>query len=194
VYLEQHYGFESPSPPPEVIFDAGSHIGLAALEFRARWPNSTVYAFEPDPTAFRTLIENARHDSRIVPINLAVAGANGTREFFTSAQTWISGFARRNSKQIGIQVPVRTLDSLMDELGIDHVDLLKLDIEGAEREVLLGSHRLGRIRTVIGELHGDVVGFQPDDFFARCLPGREVQVVRSGTTCTFMATRPDAHP
>jgi FkbM family methyltransferase len=172
-----------------VIVDVGSHIGLAALDFRCRWPAATVYAMEPDPIAFATLAENARDDGQLRVFNVAVGGTDGEREFYSSAATFLSGFIRRDATQRTIKVPTRSLDSLIKELGIGRLDVLKLDVEGAEDEVLAAFRGLSSVPVVIGELHTDLAPSSPKWFFSKHFAGRRLTVKWGGATCTFLAVQ-----
>jgi hypothetical protein len=55
------------------------------------------------------------------------------------------------------EVVVRSVDSLLHELGIDRVDLLKIDVEGAEDEVLRSFEGLAHVSAVVGEIHPNLV-------------------------------------
>jgi hypothetical protein len=63
--------------------------------------------------------------------------------------------AREGSHQI--RVPAVTLDQFMEEQGIDTVDVLKFDVEGAELDVFRASTSLERISTLVGEVHEDLM-------------------------------------
>jgi hypothetical protein len=66
------------------------------------------------------------------------------------------------------QVEVRSLrlGTLLDEQGIERVDLLKVDVEGAELMALTSDDGLDRVRWVIGELHPSVLGMPPSEALA----------------------------
>ncbi len=71
-----------------------------------------------------------------------------------------------------VEVPVRTLPSLLQEIGWDRVDLIKMDIEGAEVEVLdsLGQDLLDRVAQITVEFHGDpLFGFGLGPQVEQCL-------------------------
>ena len=110
-----------------------------------------IYSVEPLPENFALLEANVANEPRIKPINGCITGVSqGTVQFTTDGPTW--GNRIGNS---GITVPAFTIGELCRKEGIDSVDLLKLDIEGAEREVLENADFLGRVRNIIIELHND---------------------------------------
>jgi FkbM family methyltransferase len=141
----------------EVVVDVGAHIGLYTL--RAARRGARVIAFEPNPGTAAVLDENLRlngfHDVTVRHIAL------GTIE--DEALLHIpSGYAGRSSipharpSDTVRSVPVARLDDVLLELGVTDVDWLKIDVEGAEADVLAGAARtLERTRTVILEVeHG----------------------------------------
>ena len=106
---------------------------------------------EPLPENFALLKANVANEPRIKPINGCITGVSqGTVQFTTDGPT--------RGKVLGIlELPFLhfTIGELCRKEGIDSVDLLKLDIEGAEREVLENADFLGRVRNIIIELHND---------------------------------------
>jgi hypothetical protein len=77
----------------------------------------------------------------------------------------------------------------MDELGIDRIDLLKLDVEGAEYDVLSRTTRLDAVRAIAGELHPGLIPCTTDVFFS-LLSDFEIEVDEfSGASWQFTAVR-----
>lgn len=173
LYIDEEYGARLVEDA-RVILDVGANIGLSVLDFRLRYPNARIHAFEPDPAAYGTLVQNTRRDPLITAWHVAVAGADGERDFFTSSESVVSGFERTRDFQTPVTVPTRSLDSVLDELGIEELDLLKIDVEGAEAEVLEAFRGLDRVRCIVGEVHLQVLDTTPEAFYARYLPGFDV--------------------
>lgn len=204
VFITEQYRLDAVGPP-DVIVDAGSNIGLATLYFRMAYPKASIVALEPDPIAFRRLQINTRRWPGIVLRNVALAADEGRRVFYRSAETWTSSLLASESwtstddvtpiDQVAIQVQARTLESLMAELDIDRIDVLKLDVEGAEWEILPVLGGPERIGAIVGELHWDVDSAPPDRDLGHLLDGYEV-VVRTVTRhrSDFCAIRPVARP
>lgn len=131
IFGQRLYDFESSRPDP-LIIDCGAHIGLASLFFVTRYPSARVMAFEADPEI-----------ARLHQANMASYGA--VRVTSNARAVWINdnGVNFRNSNDDSghvvatgegtIQVPsFRLRDLIIDE----SVEMLKLDIEGAEFAVL----------------------------------------------------------
>jgi FkbM family methyltransferase len=149
---------------------------------------------EPDPIAFNTLRLNPADDPNIEILPVAVGGSDGMRTFFSSPESVVSGFERTRDFQTALPVIARSLDSLMSDLALPRIDLLKIDVEGAEQEVLGACTRLALIGAVVGERHTGLLGVAADDFYRRYLPDFEVHSTQLGERCTFVARRYTAAP
>jgi FkbM family methyltransferase len=190
LYMDGEYPDDLGIASPEVIVDLGANIGLALLDFRARYPDARLIGIEPDPIAFHTLRLNTSDDPNIEILPVAAGGADGLRMFYSSSESVVSGFEQTRSFQKPIPVFTRSLDSLIDDLGLERIDLLKIDVEGAEEEVLGACTRLSDVRTVIGELHTHALTMPVEDFYSRYLGDFDIETtdVRP-ERCTFVARR-----
>jgi FkbM family methyltransferase len=190
LYVEDEYALPLPDRA-DVVVDAGANIGLSTLEFRARYPDARIIALEPDPHAFAKLARATAADPGIRALQVAVAATDEIRTFYTSRESVVSGFEPTRLFQTAIRVRARSLNSLLDELAIDRVDLLKLDVEGAEREALDGVDPVRRLRYIVGELHLTTLGQEPEAFYAESLKGFEATThARDSERCTFTAAQP----
>jgi FkbM family methyltransferase len=157
VFLDREYELDL-DWEPELILDVGSNIGAAIAFFRARYPAARIVGLEPDPRAFARLQANVGGFDGVTLLKVAAAATNGRRPFYPATSTWLSSLHRpARTREEPIEVETRTIDSLLGELGVDDVDLLKIDVEGAEAEILPGFAGLANVRAVVGEIHPDVV-------------------------------------
>ena len=118
-----------------VIVDGGAYRGDTANVFLNVFPGSEVlYAVEPDPHSFRKLTESS-NDSRIRTVNAALSSFCGFTSFSSSSSrgAGVSGNSKRSKS---ISVPAVTIDAILNG---EKCDLIKLDVEGNEREALLGA-------------------------------------------------------
>jgi FkbM family methyltransferase len=136
VYLRRHYPFRPKRPDPLVI-DCGANIGVATLYVKAIAPDARVVAFEPDPDAYRILTDNVARNRlggvQCVPV--AVAAREGRERLRVPAAALDGGATLRLAEGAGwteVEVSTAPLSPWLTE----PVDFLKLDIEGAELEVL----------------------------------------------------------
>jgi len=121
---------ESESP---VILDCGANIGISVLNYKRRFPAARIKAFEPDPVICRVLRENLAHNGAgdVEVIEAAVWTRAGDVAFKSSGTD--GGRIDRNSRRRDLP-RVATVD-LRDHLNTP-IDLLKLDVEGAEYELV----------------------------------------------------------
>jgi len=126
----------------DVVIDCGAHIGVftwKALEAGA----SKVVAVEPDPTNLECLRRNFKKeiaDGRVVLAAVGVWSKPGkmTLNLGEGGNTGENSMVMKEGTT-SIEVPVTTLDQLVKDLGLERVNFIKMDIEGAEREALAGA-------------------------------------------------------
>lgn len=144
---------------PATIVDLGANCGQAALWFRSRYPQARILSVEPDPRTFATLQRNHGRDPNVALRQVAITATDGWCRLEREADSSWGTRVARNGDGAGHvdHVPAVSLETLLDQHGIQHVDLLKVDIEGMEHEALAGSPALQRVRRVIGELHASLI-------------------------------------
>ena len=129
-------------PPGAVAIDVGANIGVWSLLAAERRCDARVHAFEPVPEVAarcrRHLVLNGL--DTIVLNTAAVAAEAGVAPFYAIrvANTGASSLVRRRVPADEISVPVTTLDAYVEAARLERVDVLKVDVEGAERMVFAG--------------------------------------------------------
>jgi FkbM family methyltransferase len=152
---------ESILPPNtvRVILDCGGNVGITALYLASKYPDARIYSIEPDAENFALLSSNTKCEPRIIPIRAAVVGRPASNVRFTKgAQAWAN---KVSGNEEGECVPAVTIAEICARWNLPHVDLLKMDIEGAEREVFKEGRFLDCVSFVIAELHP---GYSDADF------------------------------
>ena len=136
------------------ILDVGAHVGETAARYRALFPRALIHSFEPFPASYERLATAFAADARVVPHNVAVAAATGSARFRVNRASVTNSLLEsdlRGSNYWGshlldteqeIEVKTLTLDDFCRDEHIDHVDVLKIDVQGAEYAVLEGAHGL----------------------------------------------------
>jgi FkbM family methyltransferase len=156
IIVNASYAFHSQGDAP-LIVDCGANIGVSVLFFKARWPHARIIAYEPDLNAFRTLSRNIESNGLqdVRASNVAVGSKDGTVAFYTNVgdpgslcgslvPSWGGDSCR--------SVPMVRLSTHITE----PVDLLKVDIEGAELDLLrdlIETGTIDLIREAIIEYH-----------------------------------------
>jgi FkbM family methyltransferase len=136
----------------DVVLDVGSNTGMFSLKQAAR--GARVYAFEPNPQAYSRLMRNIEENSladRVSGFQLALGSRPGQAALKAATATVLT---RVQFDSQG-DVKVDSLDQVIPGLGIDRVQLMKLDVEGAEAEILAGGTQvLDRVERIVMEYHG----------------------------------------
>jgi len=137
----------------QTIVDLGANVGLTTLFFTQFFPKARYVCVEPNPANAAVLRRNlACLGSRAEVIEAAVADRSGQVLFDDSGQSYAGHIADETCRM----VRSCTLDEVVTACGLDRIDLLKIDIEGAERDVLHGAPAcLEKVGVMIIELHGD---------------------------------------
>ena len=153
------YDFDA-NPLPEIIMDAGANIGLASIYFANKFPDAKIIAIEPEESNFRLLQKNAAPYKNIIPLQAALWNRNeeicvvdsglGKWGFMTEEKK-ADGGSKRNFCHY---IKGMTVDGIMREYHLLKVDILKIDIEGAEKEVFSDTSLwIGMVDAIIIELH-----------------------------------------
>lgn len=146
---------------PSVIFDVGANIGAASVYFALRYPEARIFAFEPLPENLDVLHRNLEpFGERVTIVPMGLGNRSGTFTYRYSGDSLNPGGGAFRGvgcdADRSVRLPVTTIADVCRTSDIDHVDVLKLDAQGAEHAVLQGMSRamLARVEVVIGELHG----------------------------------------
>jgi FkbM family methyltransferase len=149
---------------PFVLIDVGVQGG-ENIRWRPLGDYLVVHGFDPIEEVVQTLIEENRGRSNRHYHCIALGDADGERAFyFNSANPTASSMYRQGTGRFEVEtveqvrmVPMRRLDSLLAEGVVPEADFIKIDVEGFEKDVLLGAREL---------LHSGVLGLQTETNFA----------------------------
>ena len=163
------------------ILDVGAYTGTSLLRFKSIWPNCSVHCFEPTDEAFQILKEVATPYGDTVKLHqLAISDFDGVGSFYiqginqglnsliprnvfakdslyisniqTLADTERQAEFNELNKEV-VRVEVRTLDQIDQIATFPTIDLLKIDVQGAESQVLKGARKvLEKTQNVLVEI------------------------------------------
>lgn len=163
IFLERSYRFIAATEVP-VIIDCGSNIGLSILYFKVLYPKARVYGFEPNPYAFELLRENIRLNGLqdVEVYNVALADRDTDVSFFIDGNIGTLRGSMRQDRGGPNEIPVKAqrLSAFIQNIGMP-VDLLKIDVEGAESLIiddLCHSGTIDDVRQIILEYHHKMNG------------------------------------
>jgi len=151
--VAHEYDFDLPFEP-RTILDAGANIGMASVYFANRYPSAKVIAIEPEPCNFRMLEKNVVTYPCINPIRAALWPSEG--EVSVLAPSGMNGNYGHWGFTVseGSGVRAITVPAILRRFEIDIIDVLKIDIEGAELELFSGACEwLKYVRCVMIETH-----------------------------------------
>lgn len=144
---------------PSFIVDAGAHIGLCSLYLIHRFPSACIAALEPELGNYALLQANTRTFASIVPINAGL-WSNECSLRIADSSVGTSSFSVSETVHTDPNyVPGYGVADLMRLLGRDEIDFLKIDIEGAEKQVFSSGFTswIDRVRVIAIELHDRLV-------------------------------------
>jgi FkbM family methyltransferase len=149
--------------PPYCIFDIGSNKGqfLQLALKNVRDSNFSIHCFEPGRETFKFLVEAAPKDKRIILNNIGIGKESGEAVLhYDSVGSGLASFTKRKLDHFNIdfseteKVKINTIDNYCKDNLIDHIDLLKLDIEGHELDALAGAKKMFERKSI------DIVTFE----------------------------------
>lgn len=145
--------------PPKTIVDAGANIGLVSIFYANKFPEAKIVAIEPEESNFDILQRNTAPYENIHLIQGALWHENKDIDLVDPGlDKWgfmtFASDARPAENAFCHSVKGLTLDRIMEMHGLDDIDILKVDIEGAEREVFQDpSSWIQHVGALIVELH-----------------------------------------
>lgn len=152
IFNAEIYRFQSGKQSP-LIFDCGSNIGLSVLYFKKIFPPSQIIAFEPDSNNFSILKRNIESNQlNNIQLNQAAVWINDEEISFKVNESEASHILKADSCNKVKAIRLKTLLNAHPE-----IDFLKMDIEGAEAEVIEDCKDvLHKVKNLFLEYHGKV--------------------------------------
>ncbi len=160
VFVDRQYQISDQlNDRPHTILDLGANIGLGTLYLQCQFPEAAIACVEPDPRNLPLLRQTLDlNQISATVIEAAISATSGQLDLICDHQPGYSHF-----KDLPTHLPintvsvnVRTIPDVLSELGWTHIDLLKIDIEGAEEELLSKNNDwLTQVGAIILEIHNN---------------------------------------
>ena len=186
IFFKQIYLFQTTNPSP-VIIDGGANMGLAVRFWKKHFPMAQITAIEPDEEIFRVLTKNTDFCSDNVELIRAMLWSEAGEADFSP-----DGMQGGRGGSGNISVKCILLSDLLRQK--DEVDLLKLDIEGAEFDVLEeASEYLRKCKNIFIEYHSFEKGLESLNQILALLVSKGFSFIVSGESWNkpFLETFPD---
>jgi len=142
--------------PPQLIIDGGANVGYASIYFASKYPDAQIIAIEPDPENCALFRRNcaAYPNVELIQGALWTSSTDLVIENPTD-ESWgfrvVEAPSSTNRSFEGF-----TVADILARSGKQHVDLLKLDVEGSEEQLFSSNYGswIGRVKNMLIELHG----------------------------------------
>lgn len=181
IFFKNEYYFKSVKKSP-VYFDCGANIGLTTIYFKWLYPDSVVYAFEPDPVTFALLQKNIKdnHLTNVHICNVALSDKTGSSFFYINREKpgWLTmSLFKKRMPYDRIKVKLVPLSHYLIN---KKVDFMTLDIEGGETAVIeeLDNKKIIKnIQEMVIEYHYGLYGAKSGfESFLKILRGNSFRV------------------
>lgn len=147
---------------PTTIIDAGANIGLASIYFKKHYPDARILAIEPEESNCRMFKDNLAKYSDVILLQGVLLGQAGLRTEIVNPESSKSSFQTKvndSDDDMGrFRIPSYSINQLMEEYQLETVGIVKIDIEGAEKDVF--SHNtewIANTENIFIELHDHYV-------------------------------------
>lgn len=141
------------------IVDAGANIGMASLFFNQHFPQATIYAIEPDADNFEILTENLSEEIRegnLIPLKAAIAEKDGDVYIEKKENAYNSRVSEDEVSDS--KVHAYSMHTLLRDMMIEQIDIMKIDIEGMEAHIFNGDISwLHSVCTIVMECHSPAI-------------------------------------
>ncbi len=154
VLVFEHYASQK-TKNVRTIIDLGANIGLATLYYKHKYPGATIIAVEPESGNFNMLKKNVAGLKNVYCVQKAIWNKSRSLQL-VSTQFGEYGYAvGEEANEESSEIGAITIGDLCDQFSISTIDLLKIDIEGSEKELFdKGSEEwLPRVKSIVIELH-----------------------------------------
>lgn len=140
---------------PKIIVDLGANIGLTTVFFKSKYPDARIIAVEPEQSNYEMLLKNTSDLSDVQ----TVKGGAWNKKTFLEIEDKGHGHYGYMVKEVeepsASSIQAWSIESLMNEFDLQHIDVLKIDIEGSEKELFENNTEfwLPKVKVLIVETH-----------------------------------------
>lgn len=159
VMVYESYEFAKKWRGVNVVIDAGANIGISTCYFSTLFPSAKILSIEPESGNFSQLIKNTDSLENVKPLMKALWKNDGVLIIDgTSNETWsfkVKEDDEAHGNESASQIDAVSIDALVSQFDLECIDLLKIDIEGAEYDLFLENYKswLPRVKYIMIELH-----------------------------------------
>jgi len=135
IFLKYEYHFKH-NKKPAVIIDAGANIGLAAVFFKIKFPDTRIICLEPEPNNFEMLKKNTAQFSDVICLQKGLWNKSCHLKIEDEGLGAWGFIVKETTADHPDAVEAISLGDIRLQFNLDRLDLVKMDIEGSEKEVM----------------------------------------------------------
>ena len=167
IFIKDQYDSHLLPKNPKVILDAGANIGLSSIYFAVRFPKSKIFALEPENSNYQILSKNTKSFENIILLKKALWSHSTDLHISNpSAEKWAFNFTESKLSTENLYEGI-SVEGFMTDYSINEIDILKLDVEGAEKDIFSKNiDWIPKVKLIIVELHDRIVPGCSREFFA----------------------------
>ena len=157
IFLEKSYNLNY-SLEPKLIIDCGANIGLSSIFYYLKFPGARIIAVEPELSNFQLLTKNTRSIPNIVNINAGIWNKSASLGIVNSLKSKWEIQVKELSDTLKNSIQAISIPELMTKYNLTEIDILKVDIEGSEKELFDENYEswLPLTKVLIIELHDNL--------------------------------------
>lgn len=180
IFVDGELDFDMCEDPTKIV-DGGANIGLASIYFAHRFPNSRIVALEVDQSNFELLTRNTKGYPNITCVRKALWSGQAQLSIVNPADEPWAFRVGEAQKGDATSIAALGVSDLLEQFEGHRIDLLKIDIEGAEKEVFQNGVKdwIDCIGVIAVELHDNIVP-GCSQALTKALVGRNHRMGRSG--------------
>lgn len=151
IFVDNQYNIEI-NFDPKVIIDLGANVGFASVYFANRFPDAKILAIEPDDSNYKAALKNLESYKNVSLIKGAIWDKSENINLIDIGHGEAAYMVKPGEGENMIKA--YTIPELFEMLKVEEVDILKIDIEGSEKEIFeTGDSWINKAKIIIVETH-----------------------------------------
>ena len=140
---------------PKTIIDCGANAGCASVYFKNKYPDATIVAIEPEPSNFKILTMNTEKYKDVHCLNYGIWNKSTNLEIINEGKGNWSFSTNEVDYENENTIKAISIEEIMKRYDLKQIDILKIDIEGSEKEMFEKNYEkwLPLTKTIVIELH-----------------------------------------
>jgi FkbM family methyltransferase len=157
IFIDRQYAYPI-TFEPKTILDLGANTGLSALYFADRFPKAQIVALEIDKENFKIAVQNTEDCSRVKMLQKGIWNENTFLEIIDANANKDAFMAKESEAKSSTSIEAINIETIMLQEGWETIDILKIDIEGSEKELFSSNYEkwLPATKLIFVEVHDDM--------------------------------------